>query len=128
MSESRNKLESWLKTIDVRGKSVIDIGGTSLPVKNRTQYPIEDYHILDIKEERKGVHADYVADLNEIITHIPKFDVGFCLEVMQFLYNPLMTLKNMRMMCDTLYINFHLYHIPCKPGTDYLRYTEQRMI
>ena len=123
MSDSRRKLESWLKTIDVGDKSVIDFGGVSLPAKHRTKNLIQNYHILDLKQSRKGAVADYVFDLNKPISGVPRHDVGFCLEVMQFLYNPLQALLNMRNICGELYINFHLFHIPCK-GTDYLRYTE----
>src|SRR3990167_9936056 len=122
MSESRRQLERWLGTLEIEG-SVIDIGGISLPVRNRTKNPLE-CSILDIREARKGVRTTYVRDLNLPIDDVPRHDVGFCLEVMQFLYDPLTALKNMRKMCDTLYINFHLFHIPCT-GTDYLRYTEK---
>jgi SAM-dependent methyltransferase len=56
------------------------------------------------------------------------FSVAFCLEVMEYCYNPLQALKNIAyfMKKDAkLYISFHFYYPVHKPhGTDMLRFTE----
>lgn|SRR3990167_1380887 len=123
MSFGRKQLETWLKTIDVTGP-VIDAGGLNWPVKGRTKsWDVYEYKILDIK-----AGADLVADLNkEIYTNTDSVDNIFCLEVMQFLFNPfnaLHTFFNLLNPDGNLYISFHFIY-PAMKGTDYLRYTKE---
>ena len=94
-SFARQQLENWLQTIDVKG-SVIDVGGLHIPVQGRTKsWEVENYKILDIEKIYKGNQPDFVADINQIITEFPeKFDNAFCLEVMEYIYNPVVALKN----------------------------------
>lgn len=119
-SQARKCLEKWLKTIDVKGR-VLDAGGLRLSVKGRTKsWEVEDYKILDIKG------GDYRWNLNNKFTVVYKYDVVFCLEVMQFIYNPVVVLQNLSDFLEAggkLYINFHFIFPVCK-GTDYLRYTK----
>lgn len=129
MSNTRKQLENWLKTIDVSG-TVLDVGGVVLPVRGRTKsWDATDYRILDACKEKRGIKANYVGDINyEIITQdYPQFDVVFCLEVMEYVWNPAMALNNMSNFLKSgglLYISFHFlfpHHHPT--SRDYLRYT-----
>src|SRR3990167_6524555 len=93
MSPQRRELENWLKEIEVQG-DVLDVGGVSMPVKSRVKGNAT-FKILDILDSRKGARADYIADLNYYSPIEDKFDHVFCLEVMQFLWNPVQALNNM---------------------------------
>ena len=127
MSPERRELENWLKIIDVDVDKVIDIGGVSNPVKGRTKsWKVNDYRILDIKEERKGNKTDIIFDLNQPMNYWNWFDIGFCLEVMAFVWNPvqvLMNIYNLLRPDAILYLSSH-YIFNHTKGTDYLRYTE----
>lgn len=126
-SNTRKQLENWLKTINVSG-TVLDVGGVTLPVKGRTEsWNVSDYKILDYCKEKRGTKADYIMDINYLISEVPKFDVVFCLEVMEYVWNPAMALHNISNMLKLnglLYISFHFlfpHHHPT--SIDYLRYT-----
>jgi len=123
MSNTRKKLENWLKTIDVKG-TVLDVGGASMPVKGRTKsWDVSDYKILDHHK------SDYIKDINYPIEDLPRFDNVFCLEVMEYVWNPTTALCNMRNLLKQggfLYISFHFlfpHHDPEK--IDYMRYTKR---
>ena len=123
MSNTRQQLENWLKTIDVKG-TVLDVGGVAIPVKGRTKsWDVSDYKILDHHK------ADYTKDINYSIKEVPEFDIAFCLEVMEYVWNPTMALCNMHNLLKSggiLYISFHSlfpHHDPEK--RDYLRYTKR---
>jgi len=127
-SNVRKQLENWLKTIDVNG-TVLDVGGVVMPVKGRTKsWNVTDYKILDSSTEKRRVKTDYLEDINyEIIEDYPQFDVIFCLEVMEYVWNPAMALNNISKLLKPnglLYISFHFlfpHHHPVI--RDYLRYT-----
>ena len=128
MSNVRRQLESWLKKIDVKG-SVLDVGGFAMPVKGRTKsWDVSDYRILDIRG------GDIKEDLNEYIIRPPTrdgglepdFDIVFCLEVMEYIYNPFQALENINQYLNefgTLYISTHFMFPHHSGGPDSLRYT-----
>ena len=126
-SNTRKQLENWLKTIDVNG-TVLDIGGVTLPVKGRTKsWNVTDYNILDYCKEKRGTKADYIMDINYLIDKVPQVNVVFCLEVMEYVWNPTMALYNISnalKLNGLLYISFHFLFPHHHPITqDYLRYT-----
>lgn len=59
--------------------------------------------------------------------HREEFDTAFCLEVMEYIYNPLQALKNINFFLKEdgiLYISFpFIYGVHNPKGLDYLRYT-----
>ena len=138
----RQGLENWLKTIDVKAHSVLDIGGSQNPIKGRTKsWEVNDFKILDLPNPHEDKpQPDIVCDLNlayleegrkELEAGGDKTegcDVAFCLEVMEYLYNPYQAVKNMACLLKSrgvLYISFpFLYPIHPPTGTDYLRYTK----
>jgi len=117
ISNTRYQLEKWLQTAEIKG-NVLDIGGYSKP---------RGYKILDYKG------GDYVYDLNKEIPYLkdelPKFDTILCLEVMEYIFNPIQALTNINHLLNKdgiLYISFHSlfpHHDP--ENIDYLRYTKR---
>jgi SAM-dependent methyltransferase len=129
----RIQLEDWLKTLKVYGK-VIDIGGSQNPIgSNRVrEWNVVEHKILDLDTPHENSkHPDIVCDLNfyrDIFDYDDYFDTAFCLEVMEYIYDPLTALKNINRLLTKsgyLYISFQFiypYHPPT--GTDLLRYTK----
>src|SRR3990167_1270406 len=126
-SNTRKQLEAWLKTLDVEGR-VVDIGGITWPVEGRTKsWKVSKYDIVDVKKTHKNREAEYAYDLNYLTPLWAKsgYDVAFCLEVMQFVWNPYYVIENIAdnlRKGGLLYISTHL-SFPQHKGTDCLRYT-----
>lgn len=97
-STYRQSLEAWLKELDVKAGAVIDVGGAQLPVKDRVRsWDVEQYIIADLESP----HADspkpnVVLDLNEPIDVTPYYDLVFCLEVFDYIYDPVRAILNIR--------------------------------
>lgn len=129
-SNSRIQLEQFLKTLDVSG-NVLDIGGSQNPVKGRTKsWNATQYTISDIEtphgEKQK---ADFVFDLNKKnLFGKRKYDVIFCLEVMEYIWNPVEAMNNIYKLLEEggmAYISFHwLYGLHNPKGEDCLRYSK----
>lgn len=123
MSEYRNQLEEWLKDLDVKANSVLDIGGAQGPVRGRTRsWDVKEYIILDLP------NFDIETDEAEEV------DLIFCLEVFEYLIRPLEALFNVYASLKrggTAYISFaFVYPHHNELELDALRYTEtgiQRM-
>jgi len=135
MSYSREQLEYWVKTIDITNKKVLDIGGSQLPIVGRAKGNPKEYKILDLEQPHKTITMpDITMDLNSMYCpsvnakYKNKFDTIFCLEVMEYIYNPVQALENIKYFLKeggTLYMSFHfLYPIHNPKQQDYLRYTE----
>lgn len=126
-SPTRTKLNEWLSQLDIKG-IVLDVGGIANPVEKHTKiWDVKEYKILDIREERKGRKTDFIGDLNIPIVLPMVADVVFCLEVTQFVYNPVGLFINLSYLIQptgVLYVTFHLSHPPMK-DEDYLRYTKK---
>lgn len=131
MSYYRNQLEEWLKRIDVCVDSVLDIGGGEKPVKTRVNsWEVSKYKILDSDAQFK---PDIFQNLNHEMAEekafsAEKFDVVFCLEVMEYIFNPVAAHFNV---CSYLkpggvaYISYPtIYPLHNPPGIDYLRYSK----
>jgi len=141
----RTQLESWIKTIDVKADRVLDVGGGANPVKGRTKsWAVDYYRILDNNLEG-DFKIDVLLDLNlelegqkhtvfnynpgsKIFTHLGVYDIIFCLEVMEYVWNPKTAIEHLYSLINeeggTLYISFpflYPHHNPA--GHDYLRYT-----
>ena len=141
-SYSRIQLESFLKTLDIKAKTVLDVGGSQLPVKGRTKsWDVKDYKILDLEKPHDVKQiSDVVFDLNvcqkenSVVQHYSKnkVDIIFCTEVMEYIYNPYGAVKNLYQMLKKngkLYISFHFiypHHNPIEE--DCLRYTKGGVI
>lgn len=122
-SFTRQQLEHWLGTIDVKADRVYDVGGNQKSIKNRVKsWDVKEYKVLDL--------PDY--DFNKCMTdkfieNVIQADVIFCIEVSEYLWNPVRAMKNLKNLLNKdgiLYMSFHfIYAIHAPVGTDYLRYT-----
>jgi len=127
-SSSRRQIESWLKTIDVKG-SVLDVGGLFMPVKGRTKsWDVTEYRIADVKPSRNGILTDYNCDFNSYDVSLPisHFDVGFCLEVTDHFWNPVAAFTNIKDALKSggmLYISSN-FLFPHHTGFDCIRLTK----
>lgn len=141
MSYYRDQLESWLKEIDVCAPRVFDIGGGAKPIFTRVRsWEVEDYRIFDNEAEEpkienpKGIRIAYkkmdiCESMDDIFDHDNQADIAFCLEVMEYIWDPvaaLHTIAGMIKQHGHLYISFpFVYPIHNPPGIDYMRYTEE---
>jgi len=132
MSNYRDQLESYLKTLNIKADRVLDVGGAALPVKGRTKsWEVMDYKIVD-----NGLEAgkyNYKYDVNtefwsKLYKNEAKADIIFCLELMEYVINPFKVLNDFSrwMLKDNgiLYITFpFIYPVHNPREHDYLRYT-----
>lgn len=93
-SSYRIELDKWLSQLNVKADRVLDIGGSQLPVKGRTlSWDVNEYLIADLPNPHVGSpKADVELDLNfeqPRIKKDDKYDLVFCLEVFEYIWNPL---------------------------------------
>lgn len=130
MSNYRNILEDYLRVLDIDVDSVLDIGGGALPVSERVHsFRANDYFILDNRAEiAKGV-VKYDEDMNYEFNLNKKFDIVFCLEVFEYIFDPIIAMGNISR--HLKYGGFALVSFPSiyplhnPEGIDYLRYTKE---
>lgn len=121
MSYYRSQLEDWLAELDVKADIVVDIGGAQMPVKGRTKsWQVKDYKILDLPEwdlEQSWQNRKY-----------PYADIVFCLEVFEYLIDPLQAMRNISRVLyqdGKAYVTFaFVYPLHQEIELDSLRYTE----
>jgi len=137
MSETRKQLENWIKEIEVNDTDkVLDVGGSQLPVKKRIVFnDTAIFKILDLEKPHQcKVKPDIICDLNngyfqegQDPNDLTGYDVAFCLEVTEYLWNPVEafeTINSMLKQGGLLYVSFHfIYPVHNPKECDYLRYT-----
>jgi len=143
-SYMRQQLETYLNKLDVHCKSSLDIGGSSWPVWKRVKsWKVDEYRILDNcseyeleKKSGKWQTPDYIGNLNKYYKgwqdyqkiKDKKFDVIFCLEVFEYLYDPVQAMKNIKRFLaknGMLIVSFPFIYPVHEPiAYDSLRYTE----
>ena len=141
MSYYRDQLEAWLKSINIKTDRVLDVGGASNPVKSRVKsWEVAEYLIFDSQLEKPVVPAQYSGDINISIAcnvvvqelTMKPFDIIFCLEVAEYLWDPATAIKNLGFMLKkggVLYMSFpFVYPVHAPIGHDYLRYTRYGII
>lgn len=137
MSWYREQLENYLKQLEVNADTVFDIGGGAWPVKERVKswnvgkYVIYDNNQEKAKEDILIVDFDINIDnfpSDKVLTH-NKADIIFCLEVFEYVYDPITAVRNIWNMLKErgkAYITFPFVYPMHEPITrDYLRYTEE---
>lgn len=109
-SSYRLSLDNWLKELDVSANRVLDIGGSQLPVKGRTKsWDVKEYFIADLPQPHvNSPKPDMFIDMNRsIIDDYPGtldykgWDIIFCLEVFDYIYNPLQAMENLSVLLQT---------------------------
>ena len=128
----RNQLEAWLKKIDIKCESCLDVGGGQYNISKRVNsFDVKEYRILDNDTQYK---PDFFADLNypleetNINGYFYSFDILFCLEVAEYIWSPLQFHRNLFSVLKPggiAYISYPtLYPLHNPSGIDYLRYTK----
>ena len=117
-SHSRLQLEDWLRGLAVKAETVVDVGGTKFPVKDRVgSWNVQRYDFLDLPEY----------DLNQPWDLQEAYNLAFCLEVFEYVYNPMQAMTNLCNLLKSggeLYVSFHfVYPHHSAKKIDYLRYT-----
>lgn len=135
MSHYRNQLETWLKTVSVETDNVVDIGGASNPAKNRVakfECKACDFIDSELEKPADGVNVlkadiQQYEQLRAVGLSYDLYDVAFCLEVFEYIYDPLTALSNIHTLMKpggVLYITFPFVYPQHNPMEfDYLRYT-----
>jgi len=123
VSYYREQLESWLKELDVKADVVLDIGGKQGNVKSRVKsWDVKEYEIRDLPE------YDLQTRNPNVWSHKKNADVIFCLEVFEYIFNPIAALVNIKKVMaegGRAYITFaFVYPHHNELEADSLRYTE----
>ena len=71
MSLTRQILEAWLKTIEVKDSKVLDIGKSQQGLKGRLKlFEPSEYIGLDLEKPHEGEQSDIICDINYPIEFI----------------------------------------------------------
>lgn len=131
MSTYRNSLEHYLSELHIYADRVLDIGGAANPARTRiTNIDCRDYVILDSGAELpkdKFIRFDINYELPiSLKRKVGKFNVVFCLEVFEYIFDPIVALLNIKDLLEDdgcAYITFQtLYPLHNPEGIDCLRY------
>lgn len=128
MSKSRDQLIEYLKQIDITDKVVLDAGSGSKEhwARNWTKGEPKEYKTLDID---KSFGVTILGDLNIVPANLYEsiFDIIFCLETLEHLWNPLNAIKFIYKILktdSTAYFSTPLIN-PYHDTVDYARYTDE---
>ena len=128
-SLTRQQVIDWLKTTHIKAENVLDIGAGDNPANNYAKVECKRYARLDIDKYSK---PDYLVDLSELWCCLflkamrEKWDVIFCIEVMEHIKNPAIAFHNMRNVLKPngkLFLSVVLIY-PHHGKNDYLRFTD----
>jgi SAM-dependent methyltransferase len=117
----RQQLEEWLKKLDVKADVVFDIGGAQSEVRGRVKsWQVEEYAVIDLPIHNLEKNWSRPARVADIV---------FCLEVFEYLINPLQALENIKKCLiprgGRAYVTFAFaYPHHEELESDSLRYTE----
>lgn len=140
MSYFRDQLEAWLLKLHVTADCVADFGGAAKPVTlpGRLGFlKANKYVCYDNLAENpdpsvtpiKVTDIDFSDPLEIVVDEDDQADVAFCLELMEYVWDPVTALRNMHALMrekGILFISFpFVYPIHNPVGRDYLRYTEE---
>lgn len=129
-SSYRLELDRWLAQLDVKADNVLDCGGSQLPVKGRTKsWNVRQYTISDLPEPHvNSPKPDLEMDLNKAWLGQDTYDMVFCLEVFDYVYDPMQAMKNISKLLDdggTAWVTYPFAYPTHNPiEDDMLRYTE----
>lgn len=132
MSRYREHLENYLKNLDIKSKSVLDVGGASNPVSHRVHsWEVLQYDFLDNELEPSKIdNIRYRVDLNHQKNTVgfAQYTTIFCLEVFEYIFDPMNALRILNELLfekGNLIITFPTVYPVHEPAeSDYLRYTK----
>lgn len=124
-SSYRLELNKWLNNLDVQADRVLDIGGSQERVKDRVKsWDVKEYLIADLPNPHKdspepdiemNMNVEFIVNFdcdanNQILEQVEgKFDLIFCLEVYDYVY-------------DTMAAFGNLYHLLAEDGTAWVTF------
>ena len=131
-SSYRNSLNNWLANLDVKASRVLDIGGSQLSLPKRVKsWDVGEYLIADLPEPHEdSPKPDIEMDLNKHVSLGDRYkaDLIFCLEVFDYIYDPMMAMQNISNRLfegGTAWVSFPFAYPTHNPiEDDMLRYTE----
>lgn len=125
MSKSREQVQKWLKKIDITGKSVLDVG-SGAKEKYACNYTIGIPTIYDTLDSNEAFEPTYCVDFNNEMDFTDQpYDIVFCLETLEHLWNPVQAVNNLsKLTKEVCYISTPLIN-PIHDTHDFLRYTIQ---
>jgi len=134
-SSFRIALDNYLAELDVAADTVIDVGGSQLPIPKRVKsWAVQKYYIGDLEQPHiDSPKPDFVVDLNnkknpDVVGYYGLGNVVFCLEVLDYVYDPVNAFKILHQLtavngrCIVSSGLFYPTHQPI--AEDSLRYTE----
>lgn len=128
-SSYRLELDRWLAQLDVNADRVLDIGGSQLSVKGRTKsWDVREYLIADLPEPHVGSPKPDIELNMNLLGPLPveRFDMIFCLEVFDYIYNPMWAFHNFNALIKdggTIWASFPSFYPLHQPvEDDALRY------
>lgn len=126
----KQQLNDWKRSLDVKAKTVFDIGGSQDPIKGMTNsWDVEDYRIIDLPEPHvEKVKPDIAHDMNKVWVGAATADLIFCLGVSDYIINPNIFMDNIRKMLavgGTAWVEFpFVYPIHNPVDDEGCRYSE----
>ena len=134
MSSYREQLEDYLKTLNIKADKVLDLGGAANPVLKRLgSIENQEYICFDLGVEEpktEYIKFDINLPLKQLKGYPEKsfnFDCLFCLEVFEYVWNPVQAMKNIyQLLCSDgiAYISWpSIYPVHNPVEIDYLRFT-----
>jgi len=137
MSKSREQINQFLSEINLDGKTVLDVGVQDNPAAKYCNGSARKYLTMDVDREWR---PNFLYDLNDDKIDIGylgnlvnqqhfknRFDVVFCLEVLEHCWSPVQALENLFDFTKeggTCYISTPFIN-PLHDKWDYLRYTPE---
>jgi SAM-dependent methyltransferase len=117
-SYPRNQLEEWLQGLDIEAAAVGDVSSDQFPVRDRVKsWQVQHYDFLNLPEY----------DLNKPWALKEIYDIVFCLEVFEYVFDPMQAMQNLHGIlkpAGRLYASFHfVYPHHSTRFKDYLRFT-----
>lgn len=107
-SSYRLTLEKFLSELDVKADKVLGIGDAQKPTKGRTKsWDVKEYLIADLPEPHADspkpdvfldLNSPYIAKVDGLSLYKYDFDIIFCLEVFDYIYDPMSAFKNIYML------------------------------
>lgn len=96
-SSYRDTLNAWLSKLEVSADSVLDIGGSQEKVSKRVKsWNVIDYKIADLPTPHVGSPLpDIEVDMNRKASFDQEYDVVFCLEVFEYIWDPATAFRNL---------------------------------
>lgn len=122
----REDIRAWLKDVSLNGLLVVDWGCGTKPIKNYLKGGSEYLGI----DKLSHVGADLIVNFNSPVTLEKKYDVAFCLEVLEHCQYPAVVLENIYQSLRAggkLYLSVPFLY-PVHSDEDYWRFTDQGLV